>query len=178
VTARSSPAGNAGAALGSGVRDLLRAALAPAVCGAVLLALLSSWVLTGGGGTISRVRITVPLAAVPMSSYTARGEAGRNALAYVTIRNISGASDELQSASSPDAARVVVTTRPAVSGVPPAAVIAVPAGHSVNLTPFGPGLVLIRPKLLTAGQQVTLRLRFRVAGVVTIQAVVTPPGTP
>jgi copper(I)-binding protein len=160
------------------VRDLLRSALGPVACGVVLIALLATWVLSGGGGTISRVRIEVTGAAVPAASYTAHGAAGRNALAYLSIRNLTGTPDELLGVTSPDAARVVLTLRPSAAGTPPAAVVAVPAGRSVGLSPFGPGLVLIRPAPLTVGQQVILRLRFRRAGLVTVAAVVTPPGTP
>ena len=60
----------------------------------------------GGAGTISRVRIQVTLAAIPMSSFIASQDTGREA-AYLTIRNLSGIADELTGASSPAARRVI-----------------------------------------------------------------------
>lgn len=177
MTTESAPAATAGPDL-AGFRELLRAALAPAACGIVLLALLASWVLSGGGGSISRVRVTLTGAAVPMTSYTTQGAAGRNALVYLNVRNLGGAPDELLAASSPDAARVIVTLHPSATGTPPPAVVTVPAGDSISLNPFGADLVLVRPRPLMAGQELVLRLRFRLAGTVAVQAVVTPPGTP
>jgi len=38
---------------GSGA-ELIRAALAPVICAAALIGLLSAWVATGGAGTVSR----------------------------------------------------------------------------------------------------------------------------
>jgi len=159
--------------------ELARGAAAPLVCGVVLVALLASWVAGGGGGAISRVRIRVTSATVPMVSYTAREAAGRAATVYLTMRNLSRTADVLESASSPDAAKVVVT-RSGTQQHPISAPggIAVPAGGSVSLSPFGPDLVLVRPHDLMSGQQVLLRLRFRHAGLVKVSATVTPPGTP
>ncbi len=151
---------------------------APLACGLVLLAGLAGWVATGGAGTISRVRIQVTRATVPMVSYTARGAAGRSATAYLTIRNLAGHGDVLLSASSPDAARVIVARRAGPGAVPAHGGLAVPALGTISLSPFGPDLVLIGPRPLMAGQQVLLRLRFRDAGLVTVEAMVTPPGTP
>ncbi|HEY2075610.1 MAG TPA: copper chaperone PCu(A)C [Streptosporangiaceae bacterium] len=166
------------AAARSRAADLARAAVAPLACSVILVVVLAAWVVSGGGGRLSRVRIQVTQAAVPMVSYTTSGAAGKNAAAYLTIRNLTQAADVLVSASSPAAARVVltraVTQHPAVA----AGGLVIPAGGSISLSPFSADLVLIRPRALMSGETVLLRLRFRHAGVVTVAASVTPPGTP
>ncbi len=156
------------------------AALAPVACAAVLTVLLSSYVIAGGGGTISRVRIEVTLAAIPMPAFTALSEArsGR-APVYVTIRNLSGSPDQLVSASSPAAAQIVFTRRGSAAGSPGSpGGFRIPAHGSVTLSPFGPDIVLLKPDYLQAGQTVPLTLTFREAGAITIDATVTPPGAP
>jgi copper(I)-binding protein len=159
-------------------RDLIRAGAAPLACGLVLVAVLAGWVAAGGGGTLSQVRMRVTQAAVPMLSFTSHAAARRTAPMYLTLHNLSGNGDVLLSASSPDAVRVELTTgrgrlsRRLLSG------LAVGAGATVSMSPFGPDLVLIDPRQLIAGQDVLLRLRFRNAGVITVEASVTPPGTP
>ncbi|HEY3978317.1 MAG TPA: copper chaperone PCu(A)C [Streptosporangiaceae bacterium] len=155
-------------------RDLIRSAAAPATCAAVLTGLLSAWVLAGGAGTISRVRIQVTLAAIPMTSFTARDSPGR-AAAYLTIRNLSGVPDDLTGASSP-AARQVTLSRS--SAGPAAGSLVIPARGTVTLTPFGRDLVLAGASGLRAGQRVPLILNFRRAGRITILATVTAPGAP
>jgi len=158
--------------------ELARAAAAPLACGVVLVVLLATWVAGGGGGAVSRVRISITSATVPMVSYTTHSAAGRNAAVYLTMRNLTGSGDTLISASSPSAGRVVL----ARSGPgEPASIpggITVPAHGSVSLSPFGPDLVLIRPHALMSGEQIVLRLRFQRAGLITVTASVTPPGTP
>ncbi|HUB41220.1 MAG TPA: copper chaperone PCu(A)C [Streptosporangiaceae bacterium] len=166
----------ASAATRSRAADLARAAVAPLVCSVILVVVLAAWVVSGGGGELSRVRIQVTQATVPMVSYTARDAVGKNAAAYLTVRNLAPVADVLVSASSPAAGRVVVTR--AVTQHPAAAALAIPAGGSISLSPFGADLVLIHPRALTSGESVLLRLRFRHAGVVTVTASVTPPGTP
>lgn len=157
------------------IAGLARAAAAPVCCAAVLLVLLATWVAGGGGGTVRPVLISVTLAAVPAP---APGAAARTAPVYLAVRNLSERADVLLSATSPDAARVVLTR--AVTSNPQAAVggLAVPARQHLRLSPFGADLVLIGPRLPAAGHVVLLRLRFKVAGTVTVAATVTPPGAP
>jgi P-type Cu+ transporter len=161
-------------------RDLVLAA-APVTCAVVLVGLLSAWVGIGGGGTLSRVRIRVGLAAIPMSSFTASSRAPRPPVgAYLTIRNVSGRADELTGASSP-AARRVLLTRPAGVGAGAGSVtpgLVIPAHGIVTLTPFGNDLEFLGTGRLRAGQQVPLTLVFRNAGRVTVEATVTAPGAP
>ncbi len=52
------------------------------------------------------------------------------------------------------------------------------ARSTISLSPFGPDLVLISPRRLVTGQQVLLRLRFRHAGTILVDASVTAPGAP
>jgi len=156
------------------IREGARAALAPLLCAAALIALLSGWVLAGGAGTLTRVRIEVTTAAVPMPSFT--GTSGQPVRPYLVVRNLSGQPDALLSARTPAAARVRLTSGRGslVTSTP----VTVPARGTLTLSPFGEDLVLIRPHALQAGRTVPLTLVFRHAGAVTVTATVTPPGTP
>ncbi|MGH3395309.1 MAG: copper chaperone PCu(A)C [Streptosporangiaceae bacterium] len=145
---------------------LARAAAAPAACAAVLIGLLSAWVSAGGAGTITKVRIEVTLAAIPMTSFVSPASHSLSARTYLTIRNLSGSPDELTGARTPAARRVTL---------PP---VAIPAHGTVTLTPFGADLTLIGPRRLRYGAHVPLTLVFRHAGRITVQATVTAPGTP
>ena len=160
--------------------DAARAAAGPAACAIVLIGLLSAWVTAGGAGTITRVRIQVTLAAVPMRGfYAAADTAAKTAATYLTIRNLSGTPDELISVRSPIARRIVLRGRTSPAGggsVVPA--LAIPADASVTLSPFGDDVVLIDPAPFEADGSVPLTLTFRYAGRVTVNAAVTAPGTP
>ena len=161
-------------------RDLARGAIGPVICVVVLVALLSAWVATGGAGTLSRVRIQVSLAAVPMRAFTPQADAAiGTATTFLTIRNLSDTPDELIAARSPIARRVVLTTR-AGPGGPRRAVagLAIPADGTLTLSPFGNDLVLADPAPFETAGTVPLILTFRDAGAVTIEATVTAPGTP
>ncbi len=157
--------------------DFARAGLAPLGCGLALLVVLATWVIGGGGGAVRRIQIQVTQAAVPMVSFTGNGTAGGSSHVYLTLRNLTGTGDALVSASSPAARRVDLIRGPGGQPVGPAG-LALPPGATVSLSPFGPDLVLVSPASLQAGEDVLLRLRFRHAGLVTVEAVVTPPGTP
>jgi copper(I)-binding protein len=169
------------------LRDLARAAAGPVVCAAVVIGLLSAWVATGGAGTIttiSRVRIEVTLAAIPMHSLnpgpadTPQPPAG----AYLTIRNLSGTPDVLTAVSSRVARRVILTrhagARPTGRPGPVLSVLPIPAHGTLTLSPSGDDIVLIGAPRLLAGQQVPLTLTFRHAGQIMIEATVTIPGSP
>ena len=177
MTAPAAPAAAAPGVRGHAT-ELARAAAAPLVCGIVVIVLLAAWVIAGGGGAISRVRVEVTRATVPMTSYTRNGAAGKNATVYLTIRNLSKTPDVLLSASSTAAAGVVLTRHATAQPAADTRGLAVPAGGTLTLSPFGADLVLIRPRSLMSGQDVVITLRFRNAGTVTVDAAVTPPGTP
>jgi len=161
-------------------RELARAAFGPLICAVVLTGLLSAWVAAGGAGTLSRIRIQVTLAAVPMRAFTpAAAAAVGSATTFLTIRNLSGTPDELVAVRSPIAARVVLTERTSLAG--PRAVVsdlAIPAHGTLTLSPFGDDMVLQHPAPFEASSSVPLTLTFRNAGTITIQAPVTAPGTP
>lgn len=157
---------------GTRVRELARAGIAPLACAVVLIALLAGWVASGGAGTISRVRVDVALAAIPVTTITGTAPAGRPLPAYLIIRNLTGRADQLLSATSPDAASIRLS-KPGAAGTFP-----VPAHGTLTLNPFGPDLVFTGLRALRAGQTVPLTLHFSQAGKVTVQADVTPPGAP
>lgn len=158
------------AGTGSWLRDLARSAAGPLICAVILIGLLSAWVATGGAGTVSRVRIQVTLAAVPMRGFTAAIAArAKTAGTYVTIENLTGTPDELISVSSPDARQVVLTSSTG---------LVVPAHGTLVLSPLGHDAVLVDPVPFESRGSVPLTLVFRNAGQITVNATVTAPGTP
>ena len=162
------------------LRDLLRAAAGPVICAVVLTGLLAAWAATGGAGTLTRVRLQVTLAAVPMRAFTPQAAAAVDAATtFLTIKNLSGTPDELVAASSPVAGRVVLTERTGISASRTVvADLVVPAHGTLTLSPFGDDLVLQDPAPFETRMAVPLTLTFRHAGTVTIDAPVTPPGLP
>ncbi|HLN66709.1 MAG TPA: copper chaperone PCu(A)C [Streptosporangiaceae bacterium] len=161
-------------------RELARAAFGPVICAVVLTGLLSAWVATGGAGTLSRVKLQVTLAAVPMRAFTPTAAAAvGSATTFLTIRNLSGTPDELVAVRSPVARQVVLTVRSGPDA-PRVAVggLAVPADGTLTLSPFGDDVVLQHPAPFETSLSVPLTLTFRNAGPVTIEATVTAPGTP
>jgi copper(I)-binding protein len=163
------------------VRDLLRAIAGPVICAVVVTGLLAAWAGTGGAGTLTRVRLQVAQAAVPMRAFTPQAAAAVHAAAtFLTIRNLSGTPDELLAARSPLARRVMLRHRggPAQGGRAQAGPLVIPAHGTLTLTPFGDDLVLQQPSPYETRAAVPLTLTFRHSGTVTIDAPVTAPGTP
>ncbi len=159
--------------------ELLRAAAGPVICAVVLTCLLSAWVAFGGAGTLTRARLQVTLAAVPMRAFTPSASAAVGAAhIFLDIRNLSGTTDELIAVRSPIALRAVFTqgglgTRQAtVSSLP------IPAHGTLTLSPLADDVVLEQPVPYEDTRAVQLTLVFRHAGEVTIDAPVTAPGTP
>lgn len=187
MTATTERPGTTAAARTTAGRDLLRSAAAPVICVLVLAGLLSAWVASGGAGTLTRVRLQITRAAVPMRGFTQRTATGP-APVYLTIRNLTGTPDELLAATSPVASRVVLTApagpaaqrtiagsadrRTITSG------LVIPAHGTVILSPFGEDVVLQDPSRYESLASVPLKLTFRHAGTITIAATVTAPGTP
>ena len=159
-------------------RDLMRSAAVPLICVIVLTGLLSAWVISGGAGTLTRIRLQITQAAVPMRGFTP-GTAAGAALTYLTIRNLTGTPDELIAVASPIASRTVLTVRAG-----PAAArtvvrdLVIPAYGTLALSPFGDDVVLRDPVPYETLGTVPLTLTFRNSGSVTIDAAVTAPGTP
>jgi copper(I)-binding protein len=174
--ARAGSAGPSGASRPSGPGAVLvRAGLAPVICAAALIGLLSAWVATGGAGTVSRVTIRVGQAAVTLPSFSAPGQAAT----FLTITNLGGP-DTLLSVRSPAASRVTFARHNGSAAGPGVALrqMVIPAHATLSLNPFGPDIVLQDPRSLTVGASVPLVLTFRHGGRVTVYATVTPPGTP
>ena len=124
------------------MRDLLRAAAGPVICAVLVTGLLAAWAGTGGGGTLTRIRLQVTQAAVPMRAFTPQAaDAKRTATTFVTIRNLSGTTDELIAASSPFARRVTLTQRTGPAGTPVSVgALVIPAHGTLTLTPLGDDL--------------------------------------
>jgi len=153
-----------------GLGQLARSVAGPVACALALTGLLSGWAATGGAGTLTQVDIQVVLAAVPMRAYTPKAAAAIGAAhTFLTIRNLGGSPDELIAVRSPDARQVVLVTRATPGG--PASVtasLAIPAGRTITLSPFGDDVVLRYPVPYESGREVPLTLVFRRAGTVTI----------
>ena len=166
------------------MRDLLRAVAGPVICAVVVTGLLAAWAGTGGAGTLTRVRLQVTQAAVPMRAFTPQAAAEvHTAATFLTIRNLSGTPDELVAARSPLASSVVLRHAgrpggPAQGGGAQACPLVIPAHGTLTLTPIGEDLVLQQPSPYESRATVPLTLTFRHSGTVTIDASVTGPGTP
>jgi copper(I)-binding protein len=158
--------------------DLARAAAGPLICVIALTGLLSAWVIGGGAGTLTRVRLQITQAAVPMRGFTANSAAGP-ATTFLTIRNLTGTPDELIAVTSPDAGRVQLTVRSgAAASRAVVSDLVIPARSALTLTPFGDDIILEDPAPYEDRSSVRLTLTFRHSGTVTIDAAVTAPGTP
>jgi copper(I)-binding protein len=169
------PAGVARSRLG----DMVRAAAGPSICAIILIAVLSAWVSTGGAGTITRIRLQISLAAVPMRAYTNQAAARiGTASTFLTIRNLSGTADALVAVRSPIARHVDLTERGPGGRTITVSSLEIPPHGTLNLTPFGDDVVLRDPSPFESLQTVPLTLTFLHAGTVTIQAPVTAPGAP
>lgn len=160
--------------------NLGRSAAGPVICAAVLTGLLSAWTVSGGAGALTRVRLEVTAAAVPMRAFTPRAAATAGAAhTYLAIRNLTGTADELIAVRSPIARHVVLIGRDG-PGSQPVVVsgLSVPADGTLNLSPLTDDIVLEDPAPFENSAGVPLTLVFRHAGEVTIEASVTAPGTP
>lgn len=159
-------------------RELARAVAGPLICVMTLLGLLSAWVVTGGAGTLTQSRLQITLAAVPARGATFQTAAG-SAPTFMTIRNLTGAPDELLSVTSPVARHIVLTERASPAATPTVVSgLAVPTRAALILSPLGNDIVLLDPAPYEYRTTVPLTLTFRHAGTVTIDAAVTLPGTP
>jgi len=181
VTPVAAPAAPARGRAGRGwPADLTRAAAGPAVCAMVLIAVLSAWVASGGAGTLTQVRLKITLAAVPQRAFTVKeADAAGAAYTYLVIRNLSSAPDELVAVRTPVARRVLLTERTGLAGKRVVVDgLAIPGNGTLSLSPLTTDVILENPSPFEATRDVPLTLVFRNAGTVTIEAPVTPPGTP
>jgi copper(I)-binding protein len=164
----------------SWLNDLVRGAAVPLAGAVVLIGLLAAWVVTGGAGTLHRVRMQVSQAAIPARGYTASAAAAvHSAPMYLTIRNLTGQADELTGVSSPAARRVELTTRASVGG--PRTVVhalTVPAHGTLTLTPFGDDVILENPGAYETLSSVPVVLTFKHTGKLTVDATVSAVVTP
>ena len=157
------------------MRDVLRAVAGPLISAVLVIGLLAAWTGTGGGGTLTRVRLQVTQAAVPMRAFLPQQAAKvPTATTFLTIRNLSGTPDELVAARSPLARSILLRQQAPATGGP----LVIPAHGTLTLTPIGADLVLQQPSPYESLATVPLTLTFRHSGTVTIDASVTGPGTP
>jgi copper(I)-binding protein len=158
--------------------DLARAVAGPLICAIVLLGLLIAWVVTGGAGTLTQIRLQITLAAVPERGVTPQTATGA-ASTFLTIRNLTSTPDELLSVTSPIASHIVLTEQTGPAGRQTVVSdLVIPAQAALFLSPLGDDVVLENPAFYEYQATVPLTLRFRHAGTVTIDAPVTLPGTP
>lgn len=162
-------------ALSPALISLIRTVGPPVSAAALLICVLTYWVIGGGFGTIAQVRIGVSNASVPVPATP-----GITA-AYFTLHNSGAQPDELLSVRTSAAAQSALINNPTTGASGRMSTIEgveVPAHGSVTLGPFGDDVMLTGVQPLKAGQTVTLILTFRTVGEITVEATVTPPGTP
>jgi len=159
--------------------ELVRAAAGPVTCAIVLIGLLAGWAAAHGAGTLTRVRIQVTVATVAMRAFTPQAaDAIGTAQAYVVIRNLSAAPDELIAVRTPIASRVIFVQGGTAGRPAQVADLTVPAAGTLTLSPLTGGLLIEHPVPFENRQTVPLTLVFRHAGQVTVDATVTAPFTP
>jgi copper(I)-binding protein len=160
--------------------DLARSAAGPVICAIALTGLLSVWAAVGGAGTLTRVRLEVVMAAVPMRAFTPQAAASAGAARiYLAIRNLAGTPEELIAVHSPIARHVIFVRRSSPASPPVTArALAIPASGILTLSPLTDDVVLEDPVSFEDSARVPLTLVFRHAGQITIEAPVTGPGTP
>jgi soluble P-type ATPase/copper(I)-binding protein len=160
--------------------SVAQAAAGPVICAVALTGLLSAWLAGGGAGTLTRVRLQVTLAAVPMRAVTpALADSIRTAGTFLTISNPGGSADELIAVRSPLARDVTLVTRDGLGGrQTTVSDLAIPAHGTLTLSPVADDAVLQDPVAFEGRPTVPLTLVFRDAGPITIDAPVTVPGTP
>jgi len=160
--------------------DLARSAAGPVICAIAVTGLLSAWAATGGAGTLTRVRLEVVMAAVPMRAFTPQAAASAGAARpYLAIRNLAGAPDELIAVRSPVARHVILVRRSSPASSPlTVRALPVPADGILTLSPLTDDVVLEDPVPFENSARVPLTLVFRHAGQITIEVPVTGPGTP
>jgi copper(I)-binding protein len=180
VTPVTAPAPARARAGGGWLAEVARAAAGPVICAVVLVAVLSGWVASRGAGTLTPVRLKITLAAVPQRAFTVKAaDAVGQADTYLAIRNLSAAPDELVAVRTPIAGHVVLTERSGLAGKQVVVHgLAIPGNGTLTLSPLTDDVVLENPSPFEATKDVPLTLVFRHAGTVTIEASVTPPGTP
>jgi Cu+-exporting ATPase len=159
--------------------ELVRAAAGPVTCAVALIGLLTGWATAHGAGTLTRVRIQVTMAAVPMRAFTPQAaDVVGTAHAYLVIRNLSPVADELVAARTPIAGRVIFVQGGLGGQQAQVAGLAVPAGGTLSLSPLTGGLLIEHPASFENRRTVPLTLVFRHAGQITVDATVTAPFTP
>jgi len=160
--------------------EATRAAAAPLISAVLITGLLAVWVTTGGAGTVTRLRMQIVLAAIPMRGYLpSQARAIHQAPTYLTIRNLTGQPDELLSVRTAIARHVVLTGPPGPRGVRrTVAGLAIPAHGSITLSPLSDDVVLLDPAPYESDMTVPLTLVFQHAGRVQVDATVSAPGAP
>ena len=160
--------------------QVARAAAPPLISAILITGLLAAWVISGGAGSLTRIRVQITLAAVPMRAYLPRQASTiQRAPAYLTIRNLSSQPDELLSASTPIARHVILTGPPGPrGGRTTVAGLRIPAHSSITLSPLSDDVVLVDPAPYESDMTVPLILVFRHAGRVQVDAAVSAPGSP
>jgi copper(I)-binding protein len=165
---------------GNWLSQLARAAAGPVICAAVLTGLLSAWVGENGAGTLTKVRLQVTLAAVPMRAFTPQASrAIHSAGTYLTITNLGASADQLIAVRSPVAKRIAFTERSGLGGdTVTVSAFTIPGHGTLTLAPVTNDVVLLDPSSFEDSPTVLLTLVFRHAGQITIDVPVTAPGTP
>ncbi|MFC5724325.1 copper chaperone PCu(A)C [Streptomyces gamaensis] len=149
-----------------------RAALVPALAGAVALGGLTAW--TASGAAVRPPTVTVEDARVLLPF------GGDDTAAFVRLRNTGDADDELLGVDVPSARGAMLSrtvTRRSASTMTMVASAPVPAGGTLEMSPHGLDIMVTAPPPLRVGERLPLVLRFRDSGTVRTEALVVRPGT-
>ena len=146
----------------------------------MLIGLLSAWAAASGAGTLTRVRIEVTLAAVPMRAFTFQGGGRHPHGGHIPDdqqpQRYPGRAD--RRAQPHRRARHARPERRPGGARTQVGGLLIPAHGTLTLSPLTDDAVLENPAPFEDRATVPLTLVFRDAGVITIDAPVTAPGTP
>ncbi|MBB5118235.1 copper chaperone PCu(A)C [Streptomyces eurocidicus] len=169
------PMGAAAARAGgpaTGLAGVARAALVPLLAAAVTLGGLGAWTLSGAAArpatvTVDDARILLPFGA-------------DDTAAFFRIRNTGDVADELVDVDVPDAGGTMLSRTVVERGAGSMRMLTsvpVPAGGTLEMSPHGLDVMVVRPPRLRLGERLPVTLRFRESGAVRVEALVVRAGS-
>ncbi|PNE30120.1 hypothetical protein AF335_30600 [Streptomyces eurocidicus] len=149
-----------------------RAALVPLLAAAVTLGGLGAWTLSGAAArpatvTVDDARILLPFGA-------------DDTAAFFRIRNTGDVADELVDVDVPDAGGTMLSRTVVERGAGSMRMLTsvpVPAGGTLEMSPHGLDVMVVRPPRLRLGERLPVTLRFRESGAVRVEALVVRAGS-
>ncbi|THA50188.1 copper chaperone PCu(A)C [Streptomyces sp. A1136] len=156
------------------LRETYLAAAVPVISCLVCLCGLTAWVGTGAAGTPPRIAVEDGRVFLP---YADEG----NTAAFFRISNLGGSEDQLISVTSPAVEQSVLSrhrsTGTGADSMKMTGPVDIPAGGTVDMSPFGVDVMVKVKERWQAGQVIPFVLHFRHHGPVETIAIAVRPGS-